>query len=107
MDFNISDLKNLKIEELTNELYPHLELFNDLIEDEDYEAAQTLLQNNDELCQYIILLYAASNCNCKDSSFVPTLGNLGYVQTFIMQDNQGSTYELLIEEGALKVTQNK
>lgn len=106
MDFDISNLENLEIEELTNELYPHLELFNDLIKDEDYETAQTLLQSNDELCQYIILLYAVSiSSKESDCPFFPTIQGK-YVKNFTMIDDFDNIYTISISNNQFIITEN-
>lgn len=103
MSFNISNLENISFEGLTDNLYPHLQLFEELIENQEYDAAQTLLQSNDELCQYMILLYAVSNANSGESSsdsnsFMAETDDTGYVNKFMMSDGE-QQYDITISNG--------
>ena len=103
MSFNINNLSNINIDGLTNNLYPHINLFKNLIENENYDSAQTLLKSNDELCQYMVLLYAAFNASSGESSsasnpFTAETDNTGYVNKFMMSDGE-QQYDITISNG--------
>ena len=108
MSFNISNLSNINIDGLTSNLYPHLNLFKNLIENENYDDAQTLLKSNDELCQYMVLLYAASQFSEGSEVYInpfrPITNVHNDVTQFSMVDNTGNLCNITISNSKFVIT---